>query len=77
MYDLLLINHALELKRDRGSDFVFPWIESGHGWIPLPTLFLAPYCPASLPLLLCSGVGARRESPVRMRRWLAGSMGAA
>jgi radical SAM superfamily enzyme YgiQ (UPF0313 family) len=41
--DLLLINPALERKRKRGKDFTLHWVEGGHGWIPLPVLFLASY----------------------------------
>jgi radical SAM superfamily enzyme YgiQ (UPF0313 family) len=43
MIDLLLINPALAPERVRGSDFVLPWADGGHGWLPLSSLFLASY----------------------------------
>lgn len=42
-YDLLLLNPALQLTRVRTPDFVFPWVNGGHGWMPLAPLFLASY----------------------------------
>ena len=43
MNDLLLINPALKPVRKRSADFVFPWGDGGHGWLPLGSLFLASY----------------------------------
>ena len=43
MYDVLLVNPSLEPVRQRQPDYVFPYLESGHGWIPQFAVFLAPY----------------------------------
>ena len=43
MYDVLLVNPSLEPVRQRQPGYVFPYLESGHGWIPQFAVFLAPY----------------------------------
>ena len=43
MYDVLLVNPSLDPVRERRPGYVFPYLESGHGWIPQFAVFLAPY----------------------------------
>lgn len=43
MYDLLLINPALDEVRERDPSFKFAYVDEGHGYIPLFAVALIPY----------------------------------